>query len=242
MNTLNTNIHLGSFIGPLIFFVLGLYFHRKGNRLLSGIFFLISLIAFFDHVLHINIVGVIIASIFIYFGYRLMSGEKEKPKEETSPYHEQPHSNHETVIEKKENPDEHKFGDTHFDKKIFTSPTFRSSLIGDLHLLSRFELKDMTIRNAIGDIKIDLSKAIIPDGETVIVVNGWIGDIDIYIPDDLDISIQAMVSLGELDIFDNNQSGFNRSISVTTKDFKDAPKRVKIVLALFIGDIDVRYV
>ncbi len=100
----------------------------------------------------------------------------------------------------------------------------------------------MSIRNGIGDIKIDLTKAIISDGETVIIIQGWIGDIDIYIPYDLDVSIQGIVTIGDLNVFESRQSGFNRTIECTTEDYKSSVRRVKIVLSLFIGDIDVRYV
>ena len=72
--TIGINIHLGIFIGPLIFFVLGLIFYRKNMRILSIIFFAIGLIALFDNVLHINIGGIIVALVFIYLGYRLLSG------------------------------------------------------------------------------------------------------------------------------------------------------------------------
>ncbi|UOE95509.1 cell wall-active antibiotics response protein LiaF [Alkalihalobacillus sp. LMS39] len=252
LNTLNVNIHIGSFIGPLIFLFLGLYFHSKGHKVLSVIFVVIGIIALFENVFRINIAGIMIASVFIYFGYRLLVGPQ---KEQQSPYHSEEtdferdleieiDEQIETIKEKTRVQTEESNHDREESdkKKTFTSPTFRSTLIGDLHLLSRFELQDMTIRNGIGDIKVDLSKAIIPEGETVVVVQGWIGDIDIYIPDDLDVTVQAMVSIGELDVFENNQSGFNRNLSVTTKGYKQAQRRVKIILSLFIGDIDVRYV
>lgn len=251
--TLGINIHLGIFIGPLIFFVLGLIFYRKNKRILSLIFFAIGLIALFDNVFHINIVGVLIAIAFIYFGYRLLTGTKKDPVEELK---EEPIPVSEPEIipsftkkeESRENPlrDEEsgkKEEERTYQKKVVTSPSFRSSFIGDYTLLGeRFELKDMNIRNGIGDIKIDLSKGIIPEGETVIIINGVIGDIDIYIPYDLDVSVQAVVTIGELNVLENRQSGINRNIFIETKEYKQSSRRVKLVLSLFIGDIDVRYV
>ncbi|MDE5414989.1 cell wall-active antibiotics response protein LiaF [Alkalihalobacterium chitinilyticum] len=247
LNTIGFNFHLGLLIGPLIFFVIGLFFYRKGHRWLSIIFLLISFVTFFDNVVGVNITGIIIAVVFIYFGYKLLTGH-EKAKDngvndntidrEIDELVKSVDELVEDVPFTKEKPKQEEPV-----KKVHTTPSFRSALIGDFRLLSdRYELQDMNIRNGIGDIKIDLSKAIIPEGETVIVIHGWIGDIDVYVPYDLDLSVQAMVTVGDLDILDSRQSGINRNIAIATKDYKQAPRRVKLVLSLLIGDIDVRYV
>lgn len=246
--TIGINIHLGIFIGPLIFFVLGLIFYRKNMRILSIIFFAIGLIALFDNVLHINIGGIIVALVFIYLGYRLLSGKKKEVEDwrfeevESSPL-----TKEEPILENEKNSESEQPKDNtyHNEKYAYTTstPNFKSSLIGDVRLLNnRFELEDMTIRNGIGDVKIDLSKAIISEGETVIVVHGVIGDVDIYVPYDLNVSVQGVVTIGDLNIFENRTSGINRSLSIVTKDYKTSSRRVKLVLSLFIGDIDVRYV
>ncbi|WP_216829400.1 cell wall-active antibiotics response protein LiaF [Alkalihalobacterium elongatum] len=249
MNTLGFNFHLGLLIGPLIFFVIGLFFYRKGHRWLSIIFLLIGLVTFFDNVVGINITGIIIAVVFIYFGYRLLTGHEKTKENAFNDMHIDKEVDElvdtfdeyvktEEVTYTKEKPKQEEPV-----KKVHSTPSFRSTLIGDFRLLSdRYELQDMNIRNGIGDIKIDLSKAIIAEGETVIIIHGWIGDIDIYVPYDLDLSVQAMVTVGDLDILDSRQSGINRNIAIATKDYKQAPRRVKLVLSLLIGDIDVRYV
>ncbi|MFV8826890.1 cell wall-active antibiotics response protein LiaF [Alkalihalobacterium sp. APHAB7] len=247
LNTIGFNFHLGLLIGPLIFFVIGLFFYRKGHRWLSIIFLLISLVTFFDNVVGVNITGIIIAVVFIYFGYKLLTGHEKTKDTESNDNNldkeidELVKSVDELVEEVSFTKEKPKLEEPV--KKVHTTPSFRSALIGDFRLLSdRYELQDMNIRNGIGDIKIDLSKAIIPEGETVIVIHGWIGDIDVYVPYDLDLSVQAMVTVGDLDILDSRQSGINRNIAVATKDYKQAPRRVKLVLSLLIGDIDVRYV
>lgn len=124
----------------------------------------------------------------------------------------------------------------------FKSPRFRNSLIGDFHLLnSRFELDDMNISYGIGDVKIDLSKAIIPEGESTIVISGLIGDVDIYVPYDLDVSVNATVTFGELEILGYKQGGINRQISLATKEYEHASRKIKVSISSFIGDVDVRF-
>ncbi|KEF40369.1 Cell wall-active antibiotics response protein (DUF2154) [Schinkia azotoformans MEV2011] len=90
-------------------------------------------------------------------------------------------------------------------------------------------------------MKIDLSRANIPDNKSTIIINGWIGDVDIFVPYDLDVSIIARVGVGEIKIFGNKESGVNQSTAVETNGYRKEIKRVEIVINLFVGDIDVNY-
>lgn len=122
------------------------------------------------------------------------------------------------------------------------APKFRSSVMGDLHLRNhRFELEDMNLASGIGDVKIDLSKAIIPEGESTIAISGLIGDVDIYVPYDLDVAVAGSVTLGELKVLGHKQGGFNRQINMATRSYEQAERKVKISVSIFIGDIDVRH-
>lgn len=249
LNTLNMNFNVGNIIGPLIFIVLGLFFYQKKYRIISTIFFAIGLIAFFENVLRINVGGIIIAGVFVYIGYRLIRGKKKDVDFDNDYKELEKESQFETwtgeIVQEKEIPNnpEKEIEVEHGPRKTVGTPQMKSALIGDLNLMgARFELNEMTIWHGIGDVKIDLSKAIISEGETVLVINGWIGDIDIYIPYDLDVSINATVTIGDLEVLNYKQGGLNRNITLSTKDYKLSNRRVKIILSLFVGDIDVRYV
>lgn len=122
------------------------------------------------------------------------------------------------------------------------TPKFRSSIVGDLHLINhRFELEDINLSSGIGDVKIDLSKAIIPEGESTIAISGLIGDVDIYVPYDLDVAVAGSVTLGDLKVLGHKQGGFNRQINMATRGYEQADRKVKISASIFIGDIDVRH-
>ena len=122
-------------------------------------------------------------------------------------------------------------------------PKMKHSLIGNLYLTApRWELTDMNIWHAIGEVKIDLSRALIHETETVLIINGWIGDIDIYVPYDLEVAISANINIGDIDMFGNKEGGFNRSISIETNNYRDAAKRVRVIISLIVGDVDIMYV
>ncbi|PPA82296.1 hypothetical protein C4A75_19510 [Brevibacillus laterosporus] len=119
----------------------------------------------------------------------------------------------------------------------------RSSLIGDYRLISgRFELKNMRIWQGIGDVVIDLSRAVIPEKEGTLVVNGWIGDVTIYVPIDMPVQVMAEVTIGELEVLGHRQNGITRKVMLSTHNYAEATEKVKIIISLWVGDIDVKYI
>ncbi len=238
----------GSLIAPLIFFVLGYYFYQKDRKLLSTLFFVISAVILFDQLFGLNFFALLIAGICLYYGMRLIRGHKPKSKRnkdwrrertEGEEIQESPafSQEREKVKERVQPQVDGDYGDSYY------SPIIRRNLIGDIHYTrDQFELHDMTISNGFGDIKIDLSKAIIPEGETVIILQGLIGQINVYVPDDLATSIQANSLIGDVTLFYQKHKGINQQLHITTPGYKNKPRRVKLVLSVAIGEVKVRAV
>lgn len=161
-----------------------------------------------------NFFGLLLAGAAIYYGVRLVreSKQKEKRNEEVK----------EPVRPR-------------------VSAPFQRNWIGDVHYKGKaFELNDMTILNGIGDVHFDLTSAIIPDGETVIVVQSFIGQIVFYVPDDLPLSVQASSLLGEVSVFHELYSGVNNHVHIASPSYKQESRRVKLVLHTIIGEVKVR--
>lgn len=118
-----------------------------------------------------------------------------------------------------------------------------STMVGELHLGDKaFELKDMHYDLMVGDLHIDLTRALIPERQVTIDLNGWVGDIEILVPADLPVAVYARVSIGDIELMGNNVAGMGRSISFQSPGFDDASRRVRIFLELKVGSISVRSV
>ncbi|TCP18630.1 lia operon protein LiaF [Scopulibacillus darangshiensis] len=250
-------IGLGALIGPFIFAAIGVYFLKKEHKWLGYFCLILAALMLvgnvFEAVFRIPIGGILIAALFIYFGYRLVKGKSNPDLDDIAPKKrsrgvkkEDIRDNNDWIDEEVEklNEEQKINEDSHTDGPDIRikSPEFRGSLIGDLRLINhRFELKDMSLSYGIGDNKIDLSKAIIPEGESTIVISGLIGDVDIYVPYDLDVSVSASVTIGNLEVLGYKQGGLNRQINLETKGYDQAVRKVKIAVSIFVGDIDVRF-
>nr|WP_161798271.1 cell wall-active antibiotics response protein LiaF [Aneurinibacillus tyrosinisolvens] len=204
---------------------------KKGRRIGGSILLFIGVCGFLGYWFNIDtgkVVGFTLSAAFIYMGYRMIRSKNKEIEVPPLPAREE-----EPVFHSPE---------TAFHTYSMGSPQNKHSLIGNLFLTGgRWDLHDMNIWHGIGDVKIDLSRAHINEGETIIIINGWIGDIDIYVPYDLDISLTASVNFGDIDVFGNKQGGINRSMTLSTSGYRESGKRVRIVVSLLIGDIDVIY-
>lgn len=245
---------------PVILLYFGLRGWSKGRRVLGGI--LTGLGTLFSFHVWFNlqiddVFGLALSAGLLYFGFQLVRARKGKEsfrslllprKEENHPEKEptaasaipfaQPQAKGSAtppIGTMKMHPDA---------STIHKHPkNSRSALIGDFHLTSgRFELSQMSIWHGIGNVVIDLSRAVIQGEEAMIAINGWIGDITVYVPVDLPVSVTAEVKVGDLGVLGHHQGGLNRSVSLQSDAYNTATPKVQLNICLILGDIDVKYI
>ncbi|OMF33349.1 cell wall-active antibiotics response protein LiaF [Paenibacillus sp. FSL H8-0259] len=123
--------------------------------------------------------------------------------------------------------------------------TNRSAFIGDVHMgREHFQLKQTNISQFIGDTVLDLTNAQIPYGETKINISAFVGDIKVYIPDDMNLGVSVIGSsfIGDMQVLEQSRSGFMSNVQCKTPYYKEAGKKVRINVSCFIGDIKVKTV
>ncbi|UJF34544.1 cell wall-active antibiotics response protein LiaF [Paenibacillus hexagrammi] len=119
----------------------------------------------------------------------------------------------------------------------------RHGFIGDVHLGQEpWELRPIQISHFIGDSVIDLTRASIPIGETPIYVNAFIGDVKIFIPNDIDLEVRVIASsfIGDMKVLDRRESGFMRSVRTQTSQYEEAERKLIVTTSMFIGDITIK--
>lgn len=253
------HFNFGQFIVPMILTLIGIKLLERGKRIAGGILTVIGalmLLGAFGIDVG-NLFGLAFSVVVIYVGYRMMRTKKkeftipsgfEHEEDEARPaFTEQKNNAWSEKQQSKESGEQKRNGSFSHEPfhKVYSDrgPKVRHSLIGNLYLTaSRWELTDMNIWYGIGEVKIDLSRAHIPDKETVLIINGWIGDVDIYVPYDLELALTAHVNIGDIDVFGNEEGGINRNVSMETAQYHNASRRVHVIANLMIGDVDVMYV
>jgi lia operon protein LiaF len=106
-----------------------------------------------------------------------------------------------------------------------------------------YDWNDINIQAGIGDSIIDLSYTVLPKGETVIFIRNVIGKITVFVPYDIEVSVNHSAYYGSVRILDFYESQiFNRMIKVETPEYQPASQKVKILTSTVIGDIEVKRV
>ncbi|WP_239618609.1 cell wall-active antibiotics response protein LiaF [Cohnella mopanensis] len=103
-------------------------------------------------------------------------------------------------------------------------------------------LHSMSYWHAIGEIRMDMSLAVPEDKETTIVLQGLVGDLDLIIPDDYGIQVEASVLIGQVSFKQIKEGGMFHRLSWRSPNYDECEQRLKLQLFYLVGDIKIRTV
>lgn len=125
---------------------------------------------------------------------------------------------------------------------VTREPLFKNIMFGEQKTSEHtYEWNDVNIQTGVGDTVIDLSYTVLPKGETVIFIRNLIGNIQILIPYDVEVSVQHSVMVGSANILDFHGSRqFNQNIHVQTPNYDKQEQKIHIFTSLIVGNLEVR--
>ncbi len=232
---------------PVLLGVIGYWLYQNRSQLAGIVLMVTGAILLVKRAFDIDLAGIVVAALFVYLGYRLIKSQEREPKRARSwncrhdqdEEHERSEEHKRKASEEAEREDRARSNDWRYGWSI---PSFGGSLVGNLRLINhQFDLEGLNISYGACDVKIDLSKAIIPEGETTLVISALVGDVDIYVPYDLDVAVTASVTAGNVEVLGTKQGGLNCHLQKTSPSYSGASRKVKISISMLLGDVDVRY-
>ncbi|PKR86896.1 cell wall-active antibiotics response protein LiaF [Heyndrickxia camelliae] len=122
-------------------------------------------------------------------------------------------------------------------------PFITNKLFGSQKVVNHvFEWDDINIQTGIGDTVIDLSMTMLPLGESIVIVRGLIGNIQLLIPYDVGYSINHSTFTGNIKLHGKQEKLLNQNIICYSDNFNDATRKVKIITSISFGDIEVKHI
>ncbi len=101
--------------------------------------------------------------------------------------------------------------------------------------------RDINIHGGFGDRVIDLSNTVLVDDTAVISIRHILGNIEIYVPYEVEVSIHHSALYGKAMILGNpSEQMLNQTLSYQTEEYNTNKPRVKIITSLISGDIEVK--
>jgi lia operon protein LiaF len=92
----------------------------------------------------------------------------------------------------------------------------------------------------LGDVFMDLTSADIPLGETVYRIYGFIGDVDLVVPQDVGVSVSSAAFINEIKVFGKKQSSILFPIEATSEAYATAERKIRLDVAFFISDVKIK--
>lgn len=213
----------GGMIIPALFFALLIYVGRKNlKRFWGKLFFWAGLIGIIFSILNMLAIRFfVIATIAIFV---IQYSKSKKVAKWVKPY-----LNMETAqVEQEDLVRKHPF----FDHRFFDDQ--RTDDVA-------YQWRDVNIHGAFGDRVIDLSNTVLPNDTAVISIRHLVGNIEIHVPYDVEVSIHHSSVIGRAHIFGNyHDRMMNQTLLYQTKNYDTSFPRVKIIIAIFSGDVEVK--
>lgn len=124
---------------------------------------------------------------------------------------------------------------------IKTKPLFENILVGQQKTPAGvYEWNDVNIQAGIGDTVIDLSYTMLPKGETVIFIRNLIGNVQILVPYEIEVSLHHSCIIGSTRVLGKHEAKiFNQTLQFKTPGYDSAEQKVKIFTSLIVGNLEV---
>lgn len=103
-------------------------------------------------------------------------------------------------------------------------------------------LHSMSFWHVIGEIRMDMSLAVPEDKETTIVLQGLVGDLNLIVPDDCGLQVEASVLLGQISFKQMKEGGMFHRLSWRSPNYDECEQKLKLQLFYLVGDIKIRTV
>lgn len=115
-----------------------------------------------------------------------------------------------------------------------------NAFISDVNRKGHWIVENEAFSAFISDLTLDLREADIPKGETVYQISGFIGDVNVKVPEDVAVMVSSSAFISDINVMGSSETGFFGPVTLKSDDYELAAKQIRIEASHFIGDITVK--
>jgi len=101
-------------------------------------------------------------------------------------------------------------------------------------------LGDMSRWSLLSEVRIDLSLALPDHEETTVMLQGIVGDVEILVPEEFGVELEASVLLGRIGIGREKESGLLNKRTWQSPNYHRSLYKLKLIVSYAVGDIEVK--
>ncbi len=92
----------------------------------------------------------------------------------------------------------------------------------------------------VGEMKLDFSQAIIPEGETFINVYSFVNDLDIILPTDAGLKLKARGFVHDTKVLGQKADQLLAAFEYETLDYKSQTRKINIQTLSFVSEVEIK--
>ena len=113
-------------------------------------------------------------------------------------------------------------------------------VLGDIRRTGAWDVVKEEIWLGVGDVRLDMAEATIPSGETQIRVYGFVGDVDLIVPEGVGVSLSSWAFLTDGKVLGKNEQSFVVPLQAASDDYETSERRVRLETYFFVNDLTVK--
>jgi hypothetical protein len=125
---------------------------------------------------------------------------------------------------------------------ISSDTSTRQKLIGDVRRDGVWQVADEEIWLGVGDVRLDMTEAEIPPGESCIRVWSFVGDVKLSVPQGVGVSVSSSAFISDVRVLGQKREVFLAPVHVASEDYGTAERKIRLETTCFVGDVRVRQV
>lgn len=102
-----------------------------------------------------------------------------------------------------------------------------------------WRLQSMSLWHAMGEVNADLSLSIPEEKQTIVLLQGVMGNVRLTLPEDYGVEIEAFVLFGRVNLNGEQDSGMMNKIIWRTPGYESSEHKAKFVISYIVGDLSI---
>jgi len=112
-------------------------------------------------------------------------------------------------------------------------------LLGDVRRSGNWQVAEEEIWIGVGNVKLDMTEADIPVGETRIRVFGFVGDVRLLVPEEVGVSVSSESFFTDARVLGRKRDSFLAPMHFASENYETAERKVLLETSRFVGNLRV---
>jgi len=123
---------------------------------------------------------------------------------------------------------------------VSSDTAVQAKLVGDVRRHGAWQVADEEIWIGVGDVRLDMTSADVPAGETRLRIFSFVGDVVLLVPEGVGVSVSSLAFVTDARVLGQRRESFFSSFHLTSDDYETAERKVRLETTSFVTSLRVK--